>query len=186
LPRDKFGIVHLLHLVAVLCAASANHEFDWARAYLDASWGRYERSPLRRSGYLPLMVHAIRARVLLNEYVVEGRRGEPPREVREDLRAMVKNTSPSGGATQRIEARLAYLAGKPQQAAGLLRVGIAAYEAMHMAPDVLRDRYALGALLGGTEGAALQQAAEQGLRELGLVNPRADIGMQYPEFIGAV
>jgi len=186
LPSGKFGVVHLLHLVAVLCAASATGEFAWARTYMDASWARYERSPLRRSGYLALMVHAVRSRVLLNQYVVEGRRGEPPREIREDLRAMVKNASPRAGAAQRIEARLAYLAGKPQQAAGLLRVGIAAYEQMHMEPDALRDRYALGALVGGTEGAALRRAAEQRLRELGLVDPRADIAMQYPEFVEAV
>jgi hypothetical protein len=186
LPRGKFGVVHLLHLVAVLCAACATHEFDWARRYLDASWGRYERSPLHRGGYLTLMVHVFRARVLLNQFVVEGRRGEPPREVREDLRALVKHTSPKAGAAKRIEARLAHLAGKSQQAADQLRVGIAAFEEAHMAPEALRDRYALGALLGGTEGAALQQAAEQGLRELGLIDPRADLRMQYPEFVGAL
>jgi hypothetical protein len=50
-----------------------------------------------------------------------------------------------------------------------------------------RDRFALGCLLGGNEGAQLCAAAEEALRSLGVADPLEELRGFFPElFIGGL
>jgi hypothetical protein len=66
-----------------------------------------------------------------------------------------------------------------------MRLSIDEFSSRHMAPNVARNRYALAALLGGTEQASLQAAAVQHLSDLGVVNPMAYLRASFPEFTDA-
>jgi hypothetical protein len=181
LPPNSFGNLHTLHMVAVMHNACATGDYAWARDYLTGSWQSYLRSPMHRGGYLALAVHLTRARLLLNQYLVEGRKGALPAEIRRDLRAALRNPVSIGSAST-LAARLAYLEDKVPKAVELMRRSIEEFSSRHMPAEVARSRYALAALLGGTEQAALQASAIQQLSDLGVANPMADLRAWFPEF----
>lgn len=182
LPRNHFGSLHVLHMTAVLGAGCYTRRHAWARAYLDASWERYLRSAMERGTWMAITMHAARARLLLNQYVVEGPQGSLLAAVRRDV-GWLRRQRATAAAT-RIEARLAHLVNGDRDAAIRgLRDTIAQLDALGMVGEVARDRYALGTLCDGDEGRAQRRRALACLAELGVANPTSLIRAHYPELV---
>jgi hypothetical protein len=111
LPRG-IGLLHMTHLIAVLRTACYTFDFDWAFASIEQYWDRCLHSPLRHGTLLRYLLHSSRARMLLNQYVTQGRRGDPGRVIRDDLRALRGiHISRLRDPARNYEARLAYLRG---------------------------------------------------------------------------
>lgn len=194
LPARGFGVLHALHLAAVMWSACAAGEFAWGRATMDKYWQRYMSSPLRRSPVLAFILHSTRARMLLNEFVVKVDRGsgrgtrsedDPAALVREDLRALqrLSGPGPRSPGCGRVEARLAFLRGDTQRAASILRENWQRSRELDHLEEAERDRLALGYVLGGNEGAQLRAAAIASSRELGVADPLAMLRSTYPEVV---
>jgi hypothetical protein len=186
LPPGAFGILHGVHMVATMSCACWTGEYAWATEHLDDMWQRYLRSAMRRTACLASLAHAQRARFLLNQHVAERRSGDPRDLVREDLRQLEKlSLRECAAGVSRIRARLQFLRGERETAAQHLRESAAVHREIEMPHEAARDRYALGALLGGPEGDSMRSAAEQSLRDLGTVDPMADMRAHYPEIVDA-
>ena len=186
LPDNCFGALHVLHMVAVMGDACWRGDYASAEDYVDGAWARFLRSPVRRAAYLGCTAHGAHARFLLNQYVAQGRPGDPARAALKAIDALEKLPMPFAAATaQSYRARVAFLAGHPQQASTLLRASATGYETLGMPHEMALNQYALGTLLPGDEGAALCSAAEQRLRALGVADPTADVRAHYPELIAA-
>ena len=185
LPKGRFGPLHVMHMLAYLRIACSTHDYAWAAPFIAEDWPRWQRSPVLNSSYLCLLAHMTHARYQLNRHVIERLTGDPAVLIKADLRALgrlpfeawrVANVS-------RLRARLAFLNQQPAAAAELLRKSIDKVASVSAA-EVARDRYALGFLLGGEEGAQLRSDADRVLRESGTVDPIADMQAHYPEFLG--
>jgi tRNA A-37 threonylcarbamoyl transferase component Bud32 len=187
LPREGVGIIRVCHTIAVMRAACATGDFAWALAH-DDDWQAYLRAPIRRSAYLAALAHSTHARLLLNQHVAAGRRQGAERLLRADLRhlARLPPMRICSAALLRLRARLSVLAGDSGAAIELLRQNAAANEAAGCLDEVERDRYALGFLLGGDEGAQLRAAADLSLRRLGVNQPLLDLGAYFPELVDAL
>jgi len=181
LPQRGFGPLHLLHVVAVMRVGCVLGDYAWTQAVLAELWPRFQRSIVRRS-VIALLAYGAHARVVLNQHVLERRSGDPKALLQDDLRALqslgVRLRAPS---TPRFEARLAYIAGQRERAAALYRQHVTGCEQNDAADDMQRARWALGRVLQGDEGARLCEAASSSLRELGVVDPRADFLSHFPE-----
>jgi hypothetical protein len=186
LPANRFGLLHVLHLAAVISTACWTKDYAWADEYLASMWPEFLRSPLRRSGYLGVMAHSEHARLLLNQQLEGVRASMLPVAPIEDLRALSRSRLPAAGAfVERFRARIAILEARPDEAIARLRASRAAFEALDMLHEAARDQFALGVVIGGEQGALLQSAADQRMRELGVVVPRADVRAHFPELTGA-
>jgi hypothetical protein len=179
LPSRGFGVYHALHMIAVCVAAADAGQYDWGRRVLDEDWPRFLRSPVRRTTTIRAYAQGCRARLLLNQYVDDGK--PRPRSLG-CIRAEVEQYErlargqPSGAPYFPLGARLAYLDNDRAGAVELLRRAITAGR-----QEVQPARYALGRLLGGTEGAVLCAESQQRLLELGVVNPIKYLNRQFPE-----
>jgi len=183
LPRSRFGTLHVLHLAAVLAAGGATREFEWAEAHCREAWPAYERSPIRRNAMLALLVHAMRGRMRLNRFVLEGGSGDPASLV--DTRAIEKlKLYSSKPIVMHTRARLAVLRGDKSLAIQLLTQSADLYTACDRACDALRERYALGVLIGGDRGEAMRADAEQQLRARGYDHPVRAMQVFFPELLG--
>lgn len=185
LPSGETGMLHVLHLAAVLRVAAITSEFDWAQKTLDELWPGFETSPVRRSAYLSYIVYANLARFLLNRHVVRGDTSDPERVVKHCLRFLASSApeplrKPSA---TRLRARIACIRGDKARAIELLRESISHHERSGGLDDLARERYALGCLLGGPEGDAHKQNALSALSSCGIVNPEADLRGYYPELV---
>lgn len=183
LPRSGFGALHTLHLMSVMYIACHSGDRDWALATLDEYWGSFERSVFGRAGYLPWFSHMQRSCLLLNHHIARGCRGKLPSAIHDDLRWLNKHGGHAHAGACTVQLRLAHLSQDRELAVRCARKGMAARIDMGWQADAQRDRYVLGALLGGEEGRALRQAALHDLGAHGSVNPRAEIAMFYPEFM---
>jgi serine/threonine protein kinase len=185
-PREGVGIIRVCHMIAVMRAACTTRDFDWALAQSD-DWQAYLRSPIHRSAYLAALAHNAHARLLLNHHVANGQRRGAERVLRADLRQL-ERLPPMRvvtGALARLRARLDYLAGDPAAALERLRRNAVTYEAAGFLDEFERERYAVGYLIGGEEGAQLKAAADLGLRKLGVSEPLRDLRGYFPELVDA-
>jgi hypothetical protein len=183
LPTHRFGILHVLHMAAVMFVTCASLDFAWADSHTERLWQQWLRSPIRGSGYLTQMICASRTGLLLNRHFIE-QKPELLREVRRDLKLMAKNKALGPGHADRVEVRLALAEGDRQRAATLLRGTIDRATAGGVRSFAARDQYALGALTEGERGAALKSLALSRLSELGFVDPLDDVRAAYPELAG--
>jgi hypothetical protein len=183
LPTHRFGILHVLHMAAVMFVTCASLDFAWADSHTERLWQQWLRSPIRGSGYLTQMICASRTGLLLNRHFIE-QKPELLREVRRDLKLMAKNKALGPGHADRVEVRLALAEGDRQRAATLLRGTIERATAGGVRSFAARDQYALGALTEGERGAALKSLALSRLSELGFVDPLDDVRAAYPELAG--
>jgi ATP/maltotriose-dependent transcriptional regulator MalT len=185
LPKLHFGTLHVLHLSAVMTAASSTGEFDWAEAYLRDVWPAYEQSMIRKNATLAFLVHTCRARMLLNRHAIQRGSDDPANLVHEDDRAISKFLLPSAKAQQmHLRGRVALLRGDKTQAIALLQQSADAFAAAERPCDAMRERYALGILIGGAEGEAMRAGAEQQLRASGYTDPTRTTQAFYPELLG--
>jgi tetratricopeptide (TPR) repeat protein/predicted Ser/Thr protein kinase len=184
LPKDRFGTLHVLHLISVMRAACATQDFAWAGPQVAEMWPQYQRSPARRSAFLAVLARSAHARFVLNRHILEGGTEDPAKLLRDDERVLGKSHLPwSSATTWRLQARLANLNGRPEQALELFRKSSAHFKKTISPDDAARDQYALGYLLGGDEGAALRKASQDRLRENGVADTQGDLRAYYPEFV---
>jgi eukaryotic-like serine/threonine-protein kinase len=185
LPRGDTGILHVMHMTAVLRAATLTRDFDWAQKTLDALWAGFERSPVRRSAYLSYILHANLARFLLNRHVERAEKADPARLVRKCL-SFLASSAPEPQrkpVAARLRARLAYLDGDSVLAAQLFQQSMQLHQEVGALDDAARERYALGCVTSGAEGDAHKQSALSLLAGCGIVNPESDLRAYYPELI---
>jgi hypothetical protein len=183
LPHGEVGMLHVLHLSGVLRAAAMTGDFGWAQKTVDDLWPGFERSPVRRSAYLSYVVHMNLARFLLNRHVLHGESSDPEHTVKHCLRFLASSAPEPlrKPAAARLRARIACIRGDRARGIQLLQESITQHEHMGAVDEVARERYALGCLLGGSEGEAQQKSARAALAGCGVVNPEADIRGYYPE-----
>jgi hypothetical protein len=185
LPKSEFGILNAGHLVAVLRAACALRAYDWAFEYCAEHWQSYQRSLVHRSGFIAILAHTTHARLLLNQHVETGAAGDPEPLLRNDLSQLQRMPASlfRDVALSRTRARLAFLRGQREQAIALVRPTLARFEMTGMMQEVGHDRYTLGLLLGGPEGAQLMAAARETLLECGITDPDGGMRAYVPELL---
>jgi serine/threonine protein kinase len=185
LPSGEVGLLHVLHMASAMRAAAMTGEFDWAFGIVDAFWKGYLDSTISHSAQLAFVLRSNRACLLLNRYVAAGRQGDPERLIAEDLRWLSKKSPEPyrAPASSRLRARLATLRDDSQAAAELLRDSMRQHTEIGAADEAARERYALGCVIGGDEGARFKAEAMDALRALGVVDPEADVHGYYPELI---
>jgi hypothetical protein len=179
------GVLHMLHLLAVIRAACTMGDLAWALARHAELAPRIEASPLRHSAFLIYLLRSYHARLLLHQHVAAHPHGDPTRLVRTQLQWLAKK-SPlpfRKPAPLRIRARLALIRGEREAAAELLLASQQALAAIGAADDAERDRCARGWLIGGQEGAQLAAAATAALRELGVREPEQEVRAYFPELM---
>jgi tetratricopeptide (TPR) repeat protein len=189
LPKKRFGVLHALHMCAVMAAGSATSEYSWARGLVDEWWPRYVKSVVHRSAYLGILLHTEHARMLLNERVAKGELRDLSKLLGSDLRALDDSALRlhAAGATQALRARIAYLQGETDRAIALLREAISAQDEAGLRADAAVSRRALGRLLqdqpGGAaaEGVQIGQMAESQLTKCGVRNPHEFCARYFPE-----
>jgi hypothetical protein len=182
LPKLGIGILHLLHLAAVIRSATASPEFDWALDVIDRYWDRCLKSPLRHGRVLRYILHSSRARLLLNQYVAQGRKGDPAAVVRVDLNALksmsfLRIREPA----RSFDARIAYLRGDFSKARDAIRASAQDFKSLGMLEEAARETYALACMIAGEEGARLRASAHEASLALGVVNPVLLLHGSYPE-----
>jgi eukaryotic-like serine/threonine-protein kinase len=184
LPRARFTVLHVLHLSAIMYTACATGQHAWGLESAAPLWQEFMRSPLRRVGVLRTLSHVAHGRLLLNDYVRTGRKGPVPSEVISDI----KHAAASATHQElRLRGRVAYLNGDPARALELFKQSAEQLEDRGCEPEALRDRYAMGVLIGGQEGARMVQAAFDTLEnKYGLRDPQRNARAFFPEFIGSV
>lgn len=184
LPEQGIGVLHVLHLIAVLWTAGLTGEYAWARSVMELYWERCLHSPVRHGRVLRNFMHTARARLLLNEYVAGGRLGDPAEVIREDLRVLdAMRGTVRIDPSKRYHARIAYLRGDKSRAQQLLQQFWQELSTAGVAEEAERERYAIGFLMGGEEGAQLRAAAHASSLALGVVNPLALLRGTYPEIV---
>ena len=184
LPRVGFGMLHVLHMAAVLRTGCATGEYDWALDGTREHWQAFQSSVVKRSEIFCVYGYATHARLLLCRAARRGRQRDLERELSTHRAALKKVKLSNGrGELQRIDARIALAKGDKAVAQELLRASIGNFESAGARDHAERDRFALGALQGGEEGKALQQAALRRLNALGIVAPLRDLRGYYPELI---
>ena len=186
LPRGRFGILHMLHMGAVMRLASATGQYTWAAKFSEPEWLRYRRSPVSRVPLLAFGMHTVRARLLLNRHVHERSTGDVADLIRGEVRVLRRLALPWATLfAARMQARAALLSGERVVAIERLRENVASWSATSSRDEAARDQWALGRILGNTEGAELMTSADATLRALGVSNPTLDAAYNYPELAAA-
>jgi hypothetical protein len=182
LPEGRFSMFHVVHMLATMWAACSTGQHELGLACLDAEWPVYRRSAAYHIAFLRLAAHGLRSRLLLHQYATDrtARHVEPL--IERDMRELAKlellgNTS----YRHRVQARLDLIRGDTEAAVAGFRRSEAAFEAGGAAVDAARDRYAIGLIVGGDEGAALCSASEALVRSKGAVDPVTLLTSQLPE-----
>jgi hypothetical protein len=182
LPQQYFGVLHVLHMVAINQVASCTNEYAWAHEATSDAWAKYLRSPLRRGAYLAVATHACRARMLLNQHVYEGRKREIPSEIRHHLKQIRSSPAQMSISADHLEARLHYLGGESNRAAEVLGRTAPMFEKLGLRADAAVDRIARCFALGEYKSGEVQRA-EGALRDMGVANPLGLVRFNYPELM---
>ncbi|HKU43186.1 MAG TPA: protein kinase [Polyangiales bacterium] len=184
LPEPRFGILHALYTSAVMRATCSSLDFDTCDALLGDVWERFERSPVRNIPVFGFSVRTSHAALLINRRVRVAGTPDPTRAVEHDMRELGRLPMSSAQQyQQRMFARLALLSGERPRAVELLRASSSGF-GKSVPAEGERDRYALGILLGGSEGDALCSQAQRGLTALGYADPVRFVAASYPELVG--
>ncbi|HKP62463.1 MAG TPA: hypothetical protein VJV78_37270, partial [Polyangiales bacterium] len=181
LPTQRFTVLHILHMTAVLYAACSTGQHARGFECLTAFWGAFERSPLRRIWTLRLLAYGARARLFLNEYVRSSKDPALLQEAKKSTRAFE--------AHQRIRllARIAYVQDDRARALALLEESASAYSGLGYEPEVLRDRAAIGLITGGEQGEEMTRAAFDKLEQrYDCRDARRNAQAHFPELLGSL
>lgn len=187
LPKGSFGVLRLLHVIATMHAACATQDYAWALAKVELDWAAYLRAPIHGTAYTACIAHFAHARFVLNVHVAAGEPFDAARTAAPDLRELSRlPASPlRDGQILRVRARCAYLAGDSSSAIALLEKSAQALSEALYSDEPERDRFAMGCLLGGTQGALLCTAAVSALRSCGIAEPLEELRGFYPELFAA-
>jgi hypothetical protein len=179
LPRERFTMLHILHMTAVMYAACATGEHAWGFDRVARYWEPYLRSALGRTVILRSMVHTSHARLMLNECVRSGTDPSSQPQLMKDVKAVARAAN---NQNRRLLARIAYLQGDHTRALELLRVSVEAYTNVGWEPEALRDRYAIGRVTGGEQGEQMAREALATLEEkFGCHDAQRDARAYFPE-----
>jgi serine/threonine protein kinase len=185
LPLNRFGPLHTLHMISVMRASCSTHDYSWAEEWLEVAWKQWKRSPTRLSAFMSMLAVGSRIRYLINRHVVERRTENLEAVVRADLKVARGIPFEEGrlALMARTHARLEFLAGRRGPAIAHMKNVIELLGRIGAEGELARDRYALGFLIGGTEGASLRAEADRAMREQGTLDPLADLHTYYPELM---
>ncbi|HKP59060.1 MAG TPA: protein kinase [Polyangiales bacterium] len=184
LPRQRFTVMHVLHLTAVYYAACATRRHAWGIGRVADYWDAFLRSPLRANTTLLMLAHTARARLLLNEYVEQRSNKQLLREALRSIKAVERATPLNH---ERLFGRVAYLDGDITRAQELLERSAATFERTGYQFEVMRDRCALALLAGDEDGARrAREVLEAFERDLGYpaAYARGLMRANFPELIG--
>jgi hypothetical protein len=186
LPRNRFTVMHVLHLTAVCYAACATRQHAWGLEVLATYWDAFLRSPLRANTTLLMLAHQSRARLLLNEYAVQGSNADL-------LRGALRSTKALARAGplyhERLLARIAWLKGEHERARVLLERSAASFAHRGWMFESMRDECALALSAGDEEGERKARAVLAAFEQkLGYPEPhaRALMRSQFPELAGSL
>ncbi|HKP61631.1 MAG TPA: protein kinase [Polyangiales bacterium] len=179
------GVLHMLHLLAVMRAGCTTGEHDWALARHAELAPRLHASPLKHSAFFIYLLQFYHARLVLNAHVTSGAGGDPEPLVREHLQWLAKKSPLPFRklAPLRIRARVALIRGDRALAKQLLLQSAQALEELGAADDAARERYALGFLTGGEDGEQRMAAAIAALSGMGMREPESDLRAYFPELV---
>jgi hypothetical protein len=185
LPTKRFGVLHVMHMCAVMTAASGTGDYAWARELVDTWWSRYQSSVVRRSAYLGIIAHSEHARMLVHECVATGKLDDLSKLVAKDLDALEKSPLKrlARGAALALRGRVAHLQGQPDTAIRLWREAAGVLDEIGLRVDAVVLRFALGQLIGGAEGSQLRRGAEAQMRESGIARPQEFFARRFPELM---
>ncbi|HEX4457841.1 MAG TPA: AAA family ATPase, partial [Polyangia bacterium] len=165
--RDDFGNQHYLALRSLTYIALYAGDVDAVADALTAKWQRFYGTLLRHVLLLQQDGRMLTAQLALARAVNARQRGDATaaaalvRSARHDAAALARVKLPMArAALPRVLAGLAALAGDDAAAVGHLREALVRAEANHAALYAAAIRRRLGALVGGSEGAALVAAAD--------------------------
>jgi hypothetical protein len=185
LPRIGFGILHVLHMIAVLRIGCATGKHDWALSGTRDHWLSFQRSVVRRSDSFTMFVYEAHARLLLCRAAVSGEhRAQLRRELAPHKKALrTARRRDARAELDRIEGRLALLHGDKQAAMRCFSASSLGFDEHGARDQAARDRYALGVLTGGEQGQLSARSALAFLSELGVVDPLGDLRGYFPELL---
>lgn len=185
LPPQRFGLLHMYYVAAVMRIGCATGNHEWGLKWSQDEFDRLQHSVLKRGGPFSAIAPALHARLLLNRSVALGEDVSQARaHIARDLRTMASSKDQGAdGVLARTRARLALIAGDRVEARKQIERSLANFERIGLKDETARDRFALGALIAGDEGRALQAEGIAALRAHGWVNPHNDLRAYYPELI---
>jgi eukaryotic-like serine/threonine-protein kinase len=183
LPRGEFGVYHALHMVAVTFAACWHRELAWGMRYMEEDWPRYLGSSLRATAQIAALARWSRLRLLLDHHLANGAQTSYAAELQSGLGKLIKasNTSRSLSFAYSLRARLSFGNDDKQSAISLLRTFSELPAGRVSMAEADRNRYALGRMLGGDEGAQLVRDCERSLAARGVQNPGRYARGYFPE-----
>jgi hypothetical protein len=185
LPRQGYGLLHVLHMIAVLRIGCATGQYDWALDSTREHWQLFQRSVVRRSDSFSMFAYEAHARLLISRAARDKQPGKLWSELSSHRAALKKAQHRSAtGERLRIEARTRLLEGDKPTAIQRLTESSRSFEQQGALDQAARDRYALGVLTAGDAGAELMRAALAFLSELGVVAPLRQLYGFYPELLG--
>lgn len=187
LPKGVFGILQLLNMIATMLCACSTGEYEWALEVLEKQWPTYLKSMLHRTAYGASAAHFFHARLLLGQHVKTGSSADIERVLRPDMRVIAGlPQSPYRDAVLlRLRSRCAFMKGDRATAIALLQQSAQILDSAHYLEEPERDRFALGCMIGGEEGAAMCAAAEAAIARLGVLVAREELVSTHPELVAA-
>ncbi|HKP64726.1 MAG TPA: protein kinase [Polyangiales bacterium] len=187
LPQDRFGPLHVLHMISLFRVASGLHDYSWAADWIEEDWNKWKRSLMRMSAFMSLLSIGGRLRYLVNRHVVEGRDDDIEKLVRWEMKAATRIPLEEAriGLPMRTRARFDLLAGRHDSAIRNLTKVAEQLERLGGRGEADRERLAIALITGGTEGTAAAAHWEQQLRESGVVSPLNEVYSCYPELRAA-
>ena len=176
--RDDFGNQHYLALRSLTYIALYDGSVDAVAAELTPKWQRFYGSLMRHVLLLRQDGRMLTAQLALARAVAAQQRGDATaatalaRTARHDAAALARVRLPMAqAALPRVLAGIAALAGDDAAAVAQLRTALARAEATGAALHAAAVRRRLGALVGGSEGAALVVAGDAFMAAQGVRNP---------------
>jgi len=185
LPKGDFSVLTAAHMLGVMRAACATRDYDWAFSRLAELWKPYTRSLVHRSAFLAMLAHTTHARLLVDHHVETGARGDIDALVSSDLAVLARLPKEVNAdiSIARTRARLAALRGERERAIDFMRPCLKRMESTNIKQETEHDRYVLGLLVGGEEGAQLVSQARAGLSDCGVDGPDDYMRAYIPELI---
>jgi hypothetical protein len=184
LPEGRFSIFHVLHMLATLWASCATGGYELGLACLEQEWPAYRRSAAYHIAFLRATAHGLRLRLLLHHYATDRTARHVLPLIERDMKVFAKlQTIGSASYLYRVQARLDVIRGDTEAALAGYRRSAAVFEKEGAVVDAARDRYAIGLIVGGDEGAVLCADAEAFVRSKGAVDPVRLLTSQLPELM---
>ena len=175
-PRD-YSFVDFMLMNAEMLLAAYRGDPAWALERTLSDWPAIERAELLRAPLLRFAIVGRRAVVAFQTLVADPSRLSALQPmIRRDVRSLERSHPPGmAGVMQLLLATLALVEDRMGAAVAHLRAAASECERVGRRTHASSARLQLGRLLGGDEGAELQQHAERELRAMGIVDLAASM-----------